>query len=77
MPIKIKMNGWANMEFLSSLDFLVTFLSRKIEDSRMPLKININGWAIRFNVATAEKFLNTSSVLTEINFKMRKLLLKV
>ena len=41
------------------------------------LAININGRAIRFNVSTAEKFLNTSSVLTEINFKMRKLLLKV
>jgi hypothetical protein len=41
------------------------------------LAININGRAIRFNVATAEKFLNTSSVLTEINFKMRKLLLRV
>lgn len=41
------------------------------------LAININGRAIRFNVATAEKLLNTSSVLTEINSKMRKLLLKV
>ena len=41
------------------------------------LAININGRAIRFNVATAEKLLNTSSVLTEINFKMRNLLLKV
>ena len=41
------------------------------------LAININGRAIRFYVATAEKLLNTSSVLTEINFKMRKLLLKV
>lgn len=41
------------------------------------LAININGRAIRFNVATAEKWLNKSSVLTEINFKMRKLLLKV
>lgn len=41
------------------------------------LAININGRAIRFNVATAEKLLNKSSVLTEINFKMRKLLLKV
>ena len=41
------------------------------------LAININGRAIRFRVATAEKLLNTSSVLTEINFKMRKLLLKV
>ena len=41
------------------------------------LAININGRAIRFNVATAEKWLNTSSVLTEINFKMRKLLLRV
>ena len=41
------------------------------------LAININGREIRFNVATAEKWLNTSSVLTEINFKMRKLLLKV
>ena len=41
------------------------------------LAININGRAIRFNVATAEKWLNTSSVLTEINFKMRKLLLKI
>ncbi len=41
------------------------------------LAIYINGRAIRFNVATAEKLLNTSSVLTEINFKMRKLLLKV
>ena len=41
------------------------------------LAININGRAIRFNVATAEKLLNTSTVLTEMNFKMRKLLLKV
>lgn len=41
------------------------------------LAININVRAIRFNVATAEKFLNTSSVLIEINFKMRKLLLKI
>ena len=41
------------------------------------LAININGRTIRFYVATAEKLLNTSSVLTEINFKMRKLLLKV
>ena len=41
------------------------------------LAININGRAIRFRVATAEKLLNTSSVLTEINLKMRKLLLKV
>ena len=41
------------------------------------LAINIDGKEIRFNVATAEQLLNTSSVLTEINFKMRKLLLKV
>ena len=41
------------------------------------LAININGRAIRFNVATAEKLFNPSSVLTEIDFKMRKLLLKV
>ena len=41
------------------------------------LAISINGRTIRFNVATAEKLLNTSSILTEINFKMRKLLLKV
>lgn len=41
------------------------------------LAININGRAIRFYVATAEKLFNTSSVLTEIDFKMRKLLLKV
>ena len=41
------------------------------------LAININGRAIRFNVATAEKLLNTSSVLSQIDFKMRKLLLKV
>ena len=41
------------------------------------LAININGRAIRFNVATAEKLLNTSSVLSKIDFKMRKLLLKV
>ena len=41
------------------------------------LAININGRTIRFYVATAEKLLNTSSVLNEINFKMRKLLLKV
>ena len=39
--------------------------------------ISINRRLIRFRVATAEKFLNTSSVLTEINFKMRKLLLRV
>ena len=41
------------------------------------LAININGRAIRFYVATAEKLFNSSSVLTEIDFKMRKLLLKV
>lgn len=41
------------------------------------LAISINGRAIRFYVATAEKLFNTSSVLTEIDFKMRKLLLKV
>lgn len=41
------------------------------------LAININGRTIRFRVATAEKLLNKSSVLTEINFKLRKLLLKV
>ena len=41
------------------------------------LTININGRAIRFNVATAEKLFNPSSVLAEIDFKMRKLLLKV
>lgn len=41
------------------------------------LAININGRAIRFNVATSERLSNTSSVLNEINFKMRKLLLKV
>ena len=41
------------------------------------LAININGRAIRFNVATAEKLFNPSSVLSQIDFKMRKLLLKV
>ena len=41
------------------------------------LAININGRAIRFNVATAEKLYNPSSVLSQIDFKMRKLLLKV
>ena len=41
------------------------------------LAININGRTIRFNVATADKLFNQSSVLNEINFKMRKLLLKV
>ena len=41
------------------------------------LAISINGIAIRFNVATADKLSNQSSVLNEINFKMRKLLLKV
>ena len=41
------------------------------------LGININGRAIRFNVATAEKLFNPSSVLTEIDFKMRKLLIRV
>ena len=41
------------------------------------LAININGREIRFNVATAEKLLNPSSVLSQIDFKMRKLLLKV
>ena len=39
--------------------------------------ISINGRAIRFNVATAEKLFNPSSVLSQIDFKMRKLLLKV
>ena len=41
------------------------------------LAININGRTIRFNVATADKLFNQSSVLNEINFKMKKLLLKV
>ena len=41
------------------------------------LVININGRAIRFRVATAERLFNPSSVLTEIDFKMRKLLLKI
>ena len=41
------------------------------------LAISINGRTIRFNVATADKLFNQSSVLNEINFKMRKLLLKV
>ena len=41
------------------------------------LAININGRAIRFNVATAEKLFNPSSVLSQIDFKMRKLLLKL
>ena len=43
------------------------------------LAININGRAIRFNVATAEKLFmfNPSSVLSQIDFKMIKLLLKV
>ena len=41
------------------------------------LAININGRAIRFNVATAEKLFNPYSVLSQIDFKMRKLLLKV
>lgn len=41
------------------------------------LAISINGRTIRFNVATADKLFNPSSVLNEINFKMRKLLLKV
>ena len=39
--------------------------------------ISINGRLIGFNVATAEKWLNKSSVLTEINFKMRKLLSRI
>ena len=39
--------------------------------------ININGRPIRFKVATADKLFNKSSVLNEINFKMRKLLLKL
>ena len=41
------------------------------------LAININGRTIRFYVATADKLFNQSSVLNEINFKMRKLLLKI
>ena len=41
------------------------------------LAININGRTIRFNVATAEKLFNPSSVLNQIHFKLRKLLLKV
>ena len=41
------------------------------------LAININGRAIRFNVATAERLFNPSSVLSQIDFKLRKLLLKV
>ena len=41
------------------------------------LAININGRTIRFNVATADKLFNKSSVLNEINFKMRELFLKI
>ena len=41
------------------------------------LAININGRTIRFNVATADKLFNPSSVLSQIDFKLRKLLLKV
>lgn len=41
------------------------------------LAININGRAIRFNVATAERLFNPSSVLSQIDYKLRKLLLKV
>ena len=41
------------------------------------LSININGRTIRFNVATAEKLFNPSFVLSQIDFKLRKLLLKV
>ena len=41
------------------------------------LAININGRTIRFYVATSDKLFDQSSVLNEINFKMRKLLLKV
>ena len=41
------------------------------------LSININGRTIRFYAATAEKLFNPSSVLSQIDFKMRKLLLKV
>ena len=41
------------------------------------LAININGRAIHFYVATADKLFNQSSVLNEIDFKFRKLLLKV
>ena len=41
------------------------------------LAISINKRTIRFNVATAEKLFNPSSVLSQIDFKMRKLLLKV
>ena len=39
--------------------------------------ISINKRLIRFRVATAEKLFNPSSVLSQIDFKMRKLLLKV
>ena len=39
--------------------------------------ININGRLIRFKVATADKLFNKSSVLNQINFKMRELLLKL
>ena len=39
--------------------------------------ININGRLIRFKVSTADKLFNKSSALNEINFKMRKLLLKL
>ena len=41
------------------------------------LAININGRTIRFKVATAERLFNPSSVLSQIDFKMRKLLSKV
>ena len=39
--------------------------------------IAINKRLIRFKVATADKLFNKSSALNEINFKMRKLLLKI
>ena len=41
------------------------------------LAININGRSIRFYVATSERLFNPSSVLSQIDFKLRKLLLKV
>ena len=39
--------------------------------------ISINGRLISFKVATADKLFNKYSALNEINFKMRKLLLKL
>ena len=70
--MKVNINGYRPKN-LTILEFKTS-----VRDwAEQKLVISINKRLIRFRVATAEKLFNPSSVLTEIDFKMRKLLLKV